>query len=137
MANVLQLTATLMAGPQGSSDCSFPSGVSTVSFGLLPSTKSAGVSTGLHNKSVNSASSFVALDGIGSAETVTQGNTLYLRTTTAMQIRLTMQPASGPDVVSIVYVQGAMLLELPSTNYLKLLEAQGVGTVEYLVSGNL
>ena len=48
---------------------------------------------------------------------------------------LTINGDSG-DVVSVLYVSGLCVLEFPAQNYLKLLEVQGGGVVEYFASGN-
>lgn len=135
MASSVNFSGSIIAGPIGSGDCGFPSGVTNISFTSLPPLKAASAS-GYQSKVVNSPSAFVELTGVGTGETVTQANFLFLRTSSPMQVRLTMNPSSGSDVVSILFIQGVHILELPSLNYLKLLEAQGVGTIEYFVSGN-
>jgi hypothetical protein len=121
----------------GAGDCSFPGSTCNVPFSSYPQQKPAAVSI-THAKSVNSPSAFVALDGIGTGESVTQGNFLYARSTSPMKYRLTMADyAGGPDIVSIVEAHGTFILEFPTAGYLKLLEAMGVGTIEYIATGNL
>ena len=83
---------------------------------------------------VNSPVAFVTLPGVGAGQPVTKGNFLYLRTAVKMDIRLTM--VGTPDTVSVLNVQGILVMEFPDANTLKLLEAQGVGTIEYAVTGN-
>ena len=137
MSNSVVVSGSLIIGPQGAGDCGFPSGVTNVTFTTTPPQKPAPVSAS-HAKSVNSPSpAFATLDGLGSSASVTQANFLYLRCTAPMKLRLTLADmAGGPDIVSIVEVQGLLIQEFPTNGYLKLLEAQGVGTVEYVVSGN-
>jgi hypothetical protein len=135
MSDAVVLSGSIIAGPTGAGDCGFPSGITNIVFSSYPPQKSSGAKTS-NSKTVNSASVYVALDGVGTGETVTQGNFLYLRSTSPLLVRLTTQPTSGGDVVAVVPIHGVMILEFPAANYLKLLEVQGVGTVEYLVSGN-
>lgn len=137
MANSAVLSGSLVIGPQGAGDCGFPSGVVNITFTTFPPQKPAAVSA-QHAKMVNTAApGFATLDGIGPAASVTQALLLYLRTTAPFKLRLTMADmAGGPDIVSIVEVQGLLIQEFPTGGYLKLLEAQGVGTIEYAVAGN-
>lgn len=134
MGNVATLSASLIAGPQSVGDCSFPAGTFNVSFATSPNPLPAAVSAA-HAKAINSPNAYVTLDGVGTNQSVTQGVFLYLRSASPMKVRLTIQDTPA-DQLSVVYVQGPMLIELPSTNYLKLLEAQGVGSLEYYVCGN-
>lgn len=135
MSDSVTLSGSIIAGPQGAGDCGFPSGILNIVFSSFPPQKSAAAKTS-SSKQLNSPSAFTALDGVGTGETVTQGNFLYLRSNSPTQIRLTTKASSGPDVVAVVPLQGVMIIEFPTTNYLLLLEAQGVGTLEYFVSGN-
>lgn len=134
--NIVTLQGTLLAGPAKSSDSAFPSGLINASFALKPSTKPAPVSV-YDVRNLASPSSFVQLRGIGTNETVTKGNTLYLRTDAAMTLRLTFDDGAGGDVVSTFPVDGLFIVEASDAKFLKLAEAQGVGVVEYFASGNL
>lgn len=134
--NVVRFEGSLIAGPSASSCSGFPSAVVNATFSLTPSNKIATVSAS-HLKVVNSASAYVALDGIGDGETVTQGTFLYLHASTEMLIRCTFANGSDPDIVSVMVVSGLFAFEASASKYLKLLEAQGVGVVEYFASGNL
>lgn len=133
----LVLTGSIVLGPVGAGDCSFPGGTVNIPFSSYPQQKPATVSI-RHAKSINSpAPAFVALDGVGTGESVTQANFLYLRTTGLMKYRITQADFNGgPDIVSIVETQGLLINEFPTAGYVKLLEAQGVGTIEYIASGN-
>ncbi len=135
MSNVVTFAGRLLAGPPKSSTSSFPTGLSNATFELKPPNKTATVATGIQTPSVNSASAFVELSGVGAGQTVTQGTFLYLRTTSKMLVRITQAGDSG-DVVSTMYVDGLFAQEFPAANYMKLLEAQGTGVVEYFASGN-
>lgn len=135
MSNSVALSGSIIAGPTGAGDCGFPSGILNIVFSSFPPQKSAPASTS-SSKLVNSPSVYVPLDGVGTGESVEQANFLYLRSTAPMSIRLTTKANSGPDVVAIVPIQGVMILEFQTTQYLKLIEAEGVGTVEFFASGN-
>ena len=136
------LLGTLTAGPQGVCEGGFPSGILQLAFGLAGSCPGAGTKPALRKfwsfVNVNSPSpAFVTLDGVGTGQSVTQANTLYLRTTTQMLMRFTFaNPAGGPDIVSQVPVQGLHIAEYPLNGYLKLVEAQGIGGIEFFASGN-
>jgi len=132
----LVLTGSIVLGPVGAGDCSFPGSTTNVPFSSFPQQKPAGVSI-RHAKAINSPSVFVALDGVGPTGSVTQANFVYMRSTSPMKYRLTQADFNGgPDIVSIVETQGLLINEFPTSGYVKLLEAQGVGTVEYIASGN-
>lgn len=136
MSASIVFSGSIVAGPQGSGDCGSPSGVTNIAFGSVPAQlPSAVMAQG--NKQINSASAYVTLDGIGPTANVTQGNFLYFKANADMLLRLTTASSLGPDVVSVLPVRGPLVMQFPSASYLKLLEAQGVGSVEYLVSGNL
>jgi hypothetical protein len=135
VSNVVSFKGVLLAGPPKSSTNAFPSGLTNATFDLNPPNKAASVATGMQTPNVVSPSAYATLSGVGPAATVTQGTFLYLRTTGKMLIRITTAGDSG-DVVSVLYVNGILALEFPTANYLKLLEAQGTGIVEYFASGN-
>ncbi len=133
--NVVSLKGNIIAGPPRSSCNAFPSGLFNAAFELRPPNKSAPVST--HNTpSISSAAAFVELSGVGTAQSVTQATFLYLQTNAKMLVQLTQEGDSG-DEVSVLYVDGLLILEFPSANYLKLIEAKGVGVIEYFASGNV
>jgi len=140
-ADSVTLLGNLTAGPQGVCEGGFPSGVLQVAFGLAGSCPGAGTKPAgkkfWTSQEINSPSTYTTLDGIGTGQSVTQVNTFYLRTTVQFLFRLTFaDPAGGPDIVSIVPVAGLFILEPSSAGYLKQLEAQGQGKVEYFASGN-
>lgn len=132
----LVLTGSIVLGPAGAGECSFPGGTINIPFSSSPQQKPAGVSI-RHAKTINSPSAFVALDGVGTGESVTQANFLYLRSTGLMKYRITQADFNGgPDIVSIIETQGLFINEFPLAGYVKLLEAQGGGTIEYVATGN-
>lgn len=140
--NTVTLLGTLTAGPQGVCEGGFPAGVLQLPFGLAGSCPGAGTKPSAKRFwstiGINTPSpAFITLDGVGAGQSVTRANLLYLRTIIPMKIRLTMaDPAGGPDIVSILTPQGLVIVEFQDSGYLKLLEAQGVGSIELLVSGN-
>lgn len=141
MSDSVTLLGNLTAGPQSVCEGGFPSGLLQVNFGLAGSCPGAGTKPAPKkfwaSQTVNSTGVFVALAGVGTGETVTQANVLYVRTTVLLKLRLTFaDPAGGADIVSIVPVEGLLILEPSATGYLKLLEVLGAGTVEYFASGN-
>lgn len=130
------LVATFQAGPSVATDSQFPSGVTTIPFGLNPPTKPFGSDTGAMRSTVNSPTSFVVLGGVGPTSDVQAATTLIVRTATPMLIRSTFQnPAGGADIVSIEPINGTKLCEYPPNGVLKLLEVQGSGQIEYYASG--
>ncbi len=133
MSTGVVFQGSIVAGPQGSSDCGFPSGVTNIQFG--GNTIPAGVMTGDMVRSVNSAADYVDLDGVGSDQAVTQATFFFLRTQSPIFVRVTFQPTSGGDIVSVIPVQGVVTIQAPPTNYIKGLEAMGVATIEYFASG--
>lgn len=133
--NIVNLKGTLLAGPPRSSTNAFPSGIANAPFELRPPNKGAAVSSGLVVRNLASPSSFVELGGVGDDQAVTQATMLYFRTTAKIIVRLTMQGDSG-DQIATLYVDGLLIQEFPTANYLKLIEAEGTGMIEYFASGN-
>lgn len=131
--NVVTLKASILAGPPKSTCGKFPSGLVSLEFELRPPNKNAAVMA-QHVRDVSSPSAYVTLGGVGTGQAVTQASFLYLRTSVAMDLRLTT--SDSVDVVSVHPVDGVLLMEFPAAKYLKLLEVQGSGTLEYFVSGN-
>lgn len=132
MSQIVTFQGNIVASPGQVSDCAFPGAITQIVFGggqNIPANTSV-----LHAKSVNSPTVYVTLDGLGAGETVSQGVFLYLKTNAQMTLRLTTQ--GTPDLVAEVPIFGTVIWQFPSTNYLKLLEVKGVGTLEYLIAGN-
>jgi len=133
--NVVAINGTLIAGPPTASDSSFPAGVTNIVFGTNPGQKPAPVQTGAQVRQLNSPSTFVALDGVGVGETLIEGNTFYARTQSPMKYRITFKE-TPVDVVSVIYPKGLLIVEIDEQHPILLIEAMGVGTIEYYVSGN-
>lgn len=136
MTTAINLSGTLIAGPLGASDCGFPASVDSIPITTSP-TQKAVAETFRTGRSLNSPSpTYVTLEGVGPASTLTKGFFLYLRAQTKINVRISTKADSGPDVVSVLFVQGTLILEFPDANYLTLLEASGVSQIEYLVGGS-
>jgi len=134
--NVVTFQGTLLAGPPRSSSSTFPSALVNKGFALTPTSKVAAVMMN-DVRALTSPSGFVTLHGVGPGESVTQGNFLALQTDNPIDIRISTDDGAGGTVVAVVTCQGMLVIEKPANKFIKLLEAQGVGTVEYFVSGNI
>jgi hypothetical protein len=137
VGNSIQLGggAVLQAGPALVDDTgSFPGGASSVPLSLLPSFKGYVVSSGVLFQNINVASpSFQALPGVGASSAVTRAHTVYARSTANMVLRLTY---AGDAVTKLLYLYGMWLQETPTGSEITLVEAQGVGSLEFLAVGN-
>jgi hypothetical protein len=137
----LTISGTLVEQPPpGCESPAFPSGVTSVPFGLntAPCPKNSNASTGARVQTINSPSAFVTLSGVGATDNVTQGDTSYVRVRSGgFQLRLTFNnPASG-SIVSVLPLAGLHILECDAGSgfYLTKVELQGSGTVEFFASG--
>lgn len=134
--DVVTFKGALLVGPPKASTGGFPPGMVNTTFDLKPAAKSAPVST-FQKPSVSSPSSYAALDGIGTGSTVTKANFLYLRTDAPFLLRITFDDGAGGNVVVTgIPVDGLFVQETQANKFIKLLEAQGTGVVEYFASGN-
>lgn len=134
--DVVTFKGTLMAGPPKASSTSFPTGIVNASFDLKPASKPAPVL--VHNvRNLASPSAYAAMDGIGTGNTVTKATFLYVRTESPMTLRITYDDGAGGSLVrDSIPVDGLHVEELPTDKFIKLLEAQGSGVLEYFASGN-
>ncbi len=131
MSNSVQCSGSVVAAPSATSDTTFPAGTDDIPFNLNPSSKPYNVSTG-NVVNVNSPAAMVAIPGIGVAPgPVTQGQFLFLRTTTPMKVQKTY----GATVIGPEPWSGLMIIEMDPNNPLTGLSVQGAGTVEYWVCG--
>jgi hypothetical protein len=132
------ISGTVTAGPTTSGDTVFPAGVTNIPFTLNIAQKAYGASSGAQSEAVASPSSFVTLAGINaSVGTVKNCNTLYLRTSAAMDVRITQNNPLGGTTVSLVkQVKGLFIVEVDDLNAILLVEVQGTGTVEWGAWGN-
>ncbi len=139
----LLVNGTLVEGPQTVTDSSLPSGTTTIPFFLNSgrgTPKNVLVSTGAKVQNVQSPSAFVALSGVGPTDTVTQAGTVYLRVNQGLfQARLTFNNPAGSPIVSVLPINGVLLLEpdAPDQFYCTKVEVQGSGVVEFYAAGLL
>lgn len=134
------MQGTISIGPNVvSTDGSFPVSAVDIPLAFLPSPKTAPVNTGKVVRNLvggGTGASYVTLRGVGSSDSVTKGTLLYLRTVTQGLVRMTTDDGSGGDVVAVLPIRGLLVLEFDPTRFLKLLEADFGGTIEYAVSGD-
>lgn len=133
--NVVAINGTLISGPPTASDSSFPAGITNIVFGTNPAQKPAPVQTGAQVRQLNSPTAFVPLDGVGVGETLIEGNTFYMRMQSPIKLRITFKE-TPLDIVSVIYPKGLLIIEVDEQHPILLIEAMGVGTIEYFVSGN-
>lgn len=140
MSLQVSLQAQLTSGPSDSSTSGqFPSGTDVIPFSLAQDPKSYSVRTGTQQASVQSPLAYVALSGIGAGQSVTQAQLLYLRTNTAMNVRVTRTDPTNP-VATITFVarpQGLLFVEASVDSPITLVEVEGAGTVEFAAFGNV
>ncbi len=130
---LLRLSGSLDAAPAAASEL-FPASSFSVPLAFLEVSKGYSVASGVLARALASGS-FVPLQGVGPADTVTRGTFLYLKSNSAIDLRITTDDGSGGDVVAVLPPAGFFALELSASKYLKLLEAKGSATIEYFVSG--
>lgn len=128
----------MTVAPQSVSDPSstYPLGTGSTPLTFNPAAKIANVNSGFGSTNVNSPSSFQALSGVGPTDDVTQGNLLYIRTRSLMQVKLTFNNPLGGTTTAINQINGMCVMEIDPTAYLVGISVQGVGAVEWLVTGN-
>jgi len=134
---VLVLAGSIVVGPAVVSETAFPGAVSTVQLDTTPDQKNSACNSGVKNRTINTPNAFITLSGVGPTDDVTQGDTLYFRSRSPVSVRLTFNNPLVPmsPTVSVIPVNGTLILEAPQSQYLTLLEVQGSGQIEYLVSG--
>jgi hypothetical protein len=135
---IVKVDGSVDGGPPSVADTGGETATFSARLGL--SNGSAGKSfvaaTGVLKRQLSSPVSFIELDGVGTAKTVTKGTFLYVKTVGGgVDLRLTSDDGSGGDVVAVIPVNGPLVLELPDSKFLKLLEAKGSVGIEYLVTG--
>jgi hypothetical protein len=138
----LTITGTLLEGPPSAQDGQFPAGTTQSQFALNTGAnpKPVVVSTGMKLRTLNSPSAFVALSGVGATDDVTQAHTIYMRVSTGgFVFRVTFHNPLGADIVSVLPAGGLLIFEpdAGSGYYVKQLEVQGAGQIEYLAVGNV
>lgn len=140
MSNTLSITGTITVGPPSICDSTFPAATTNIPFGTGGCGPCSGVPVPAlvqGSQNVNSPSSYVTVQGVGAGGLVTQALHLYIRSQAKMYIRLTINPDSGGNIISVLLLQGTFIFDAPTTNYISLIEVQGVGTIEFLAGGNV
>lgn len=132
----LRISGSLDAGPPSATSESFPAASFSVPLRFRENTKAFSVASGVLQRRLSSAVSFVPLQGVGPTDSVTKATWLYLKSDADFVLRLTADDGSGGSVVTSLNVGGLVMLEFNALKFLKLLEAQGVANLEYFVSGN-
>jgi hypothetical protein len=137
---LIRVTGSLTVGPPcacDGGDSSYGNGVSNIGLSLFPCPKSSQVDTGVNRRMVNSPTAFIPLSGVGPSDNVTQGDTLYVRSVSPVLIQVTFYNPNLPMTpwVSVIPLQGMLLIEPPQNSYVMGLAVQGTGQIEYLVSG--
>lgn len=133
MAQV-SISGAITGGPPVAGE-GFPASLFNTSLAFLINPKGFSVGTGILARQLNSPSGFATLTGVGASDTVTHGDTLYFKCNGAVTLRLTQDDGIGGSAVHDIDVQGLVVLEFPSTKYLKSMSAQGSCQIEYFVSG--
>jgi hypothetical protein len=97
--------------------------------------KSYAVATGILELSLNTPSAYQTLPGVGAAPGVTHADTLYFFSDAPVLLRLTTDDGAGGSVLSVLPVDGLVVLEFQAAKFLKLVEAEGTSPIEYFASG--
>jgi len=130
MMGQISLAGAVVVGPDGST-VAFPGAETTIP--LVATTSDYAVSSpGL--MAVNSPASYVPMAGIGDDGPVTAGRFIYVRTESALLLRLTTTNETT-DTVAVLPVDGLLILEFSADSPLTFLEVKGVSRIEYLVAG--
>lgn len=101
---------------------------------LLNGKKSFGIASGVLTRRVPAA--YEALSAIGVNRDVPKADTLYLKSDSAILVRLTRDDGAGGSVITVEPVHGLLILETPADRRITLVEVQGSGVVEYFASGS-
>lgn len=96
--------------------------------------KSYQVATGILEVTINNVA-YQALPGVGAAPAVTHADTLYFFSDAPILVRLTTDDGAGGSVLSVLPVDGFVMLEFQAQKFLKLVEVQGASSIEYFASG--
>ncbi len=127
------LEGSLQAGPPQANE-----GGMSVTAPLIARANSSGfgAATGILQRRVSSPAAFIPLTGVGANDTVTRGTFLYLKSDSAIDLRVTHDNGAGVGVVVTIPVQGLQVFEFQDSKYLRLLEVQGSALIEYFVCGS-
>ncbi len=136
----LVIDGTITIGPTSGGSGGFPVSTSSATVASTPAPKSSSVDTGFTVRNIATPNAYIALTGVGAADSVTQCDTFTIRSQSALRVRITFSDTPS-DLVSELVVMGTLLIEAPpqsntpAPNYIKLIEVKGAGIIEYLASG--
>jgi hypothetical protein len=130
----VQLQGALIGGPPSGGEV-FPAALFNVPLKLRTDPKGFGAATGILQRTITSAVAYVQLADVGANGTVTQANTLYLKSAGPIDVRLTCDDGVGGNVVSEYQQDGMSLLEFSDVKFLKMVEVRGSAQIEFFASG--
>lgn len=131
----ITLSGAFIGGPPAGGE-TFPGTTFSAPLALRTNPKGFGAATGVLQRQVSTAVGvYATLSGVGATDTVTKGNTLYLKSNGNLLLRLTTDDGLGGSVVAVNPVSGFVFVEFDETKYLKLLEVSGNALIEYFVCG--
>lgn len=122
-----------ISGAPPTASAGFSTATFTARLRFTQTPKSYGVATGVLQMNLASPSAFVALAGVPS--TVSQVDTLYIRTSDNVDVRITTDDGVGGNVVTTIPCIGLLVLEFQTLKFCKLVEVKGTATLEYVASG--
>jgi hypothetical protein len=132
----LTLSGNLVAGPPLATSDSFPAARINLPIRLLEGTLGYSVATGILSRNLSSPLAYIALQGVGPADTVTKALFLYLKSDAAFSLRLTFDDGLGGDIVAVLPSTRLIAgMQFDSMQFLKLIEAKGSAKLEYFVCG--
>lgn len=134
---VIRVDGQIVAGPPNGVAPSQDRSVLSTALALKggAGSKPFQVATGFLQLTISN-SSYQTLPGIGTAPAVTHADTLYFFSGSPILVRLTTDDGAGGDVLSVIPVDGLVILEFNAQRFLKLLEVLGAAPIEYFASGN-
>jgi hypothetical protein len=129
-----RLDGSLQAGPPAVTEGTFPASTFSVPIALTPNPKGYLVSDATLSRRINSVP-WIALSGLGATDSVTEASTIYLRSDSPLDVRIT-QSIDDVLVVSTSRLHGTLLREFPSSDPATLVEVKGNATIDFYVQGN-
>lgn len=124
-----------MGGPPAGGE-TFPGTTFAAPLLLRTNPKGFNCATGILQRQIaTNVGVYATLSGVGATDTVTKGNTLYLKTNSTLLVRLTTDDGVGGSVTAVIPVSGFCMLEFDDSKYLKLVEVSGSALLEYFVCG--
>ena len=132
----VRLDGTLQAGPPNGVAPTQDRSILTTALALKggAGSKPFQVATGILELNIIN-SSYQALPGVGAAPAVTHADTLYFFSNSPILLQLTTDDGAGGNVLSVLPVDGLLILEFNASRFLKLVEVLGQAQIEYFASG--